>query len=511
MAFSIPFPSPVLVSALAESGKLSQKIFQLVDWDNLPLKHTHQACACHISQERRTRRRKMQLLLLFLICVWSPVATQHRLVEDICTAKPKDIPVNPICIYRDPEKKSQEGPGSGPDPETIPTFTNPRVWELSKANSRFAAIFYKNLTSSKNANENIFMSPISISTAFAMTKLGACGNTLQQLMTVFKFDTISAKTSDQIHFFFAKLNCRLYKKINKSSELISANRLFGEKSLVFNETYQNISEVVYGAKLWPLNFKEKPDLSRAFINNWVANKTEKHIMEVIPEGGIDTTTVLVLINTIYFKGHWKSKFPIENTKAELFFKTPSDSCQVPTMYQEASFRYASIPGSQVQVLELPYKGDDITMVLILPFMHTRLAQVEQELTSDILEGWLNSLKEVSLSVHLPRFQIEDSFSLKEKLQQMGLKDLFDPEHASLPGIITGSQMNFYVSEAFHKASLEVNEEGSEAAAATAVMITGRSFPLNKLVFNANRPFMVLIREVAINSILFMGRVADPCS
>ncbi|KAH0618236.1 hypothetical protein JD844_017251 [Phrynosoma platyrhinos] len=434
----------------------------------------------------------MEVLLLFLICVWSPVATQHRLVEDICTAKPRDIPVNPICIYRDPDKKPQEGPGPGSDPETIPTFTNPRVWELSKANSRFAAVFYKNLTSSKNPSENIFMSPI-------MNRV------------VFKFDTISAKTSDQIHFFFAKLNCRLYKKINKSSELISANRLFGEKSLVFNETYQNISEVVYGAKLWPLNFKEKPDLSRAFINNWVANKTEKHIMEVIPEGGIDTTTVLVLINTIYFKGHWKSKFPLENTKAELFFRTPSDSCQVPTMYQEASFRYASIPKSQVQVLELPYKGDDITMVLILPFMHTRLAQVEQELTSDKLESWLNSLKEVSLSVHLPRFQIEDSFSLKEKLQQMGLKDLFSPEHASLPGIITGSQMNFYVSEAFHKASLEVNEEGSEAAAATAVMITGRSFPLNKLVFNANRPFMVLIREVAINSILFMGRVADPCS
>ncbi|XP_003219911.1 antithrombin-III [Anolis carolinensis] len=455
--------------------------------------------------------RKMQLLLLLLTCLWSHVASQHRLAVDICTAKPKDIPVNPICIYRNPEKKPQEDAGPGSDPETIPASTNPRVWELSKANSRFAVNFYKNLTSSRNTIENVFMSPISISTAFAMTKLGACGNTLQQLMTVFKFDSISAKTSDQIHFFFAKLNCRLYKKINKSAELISANRLFGEKSLVFNETYQNISEVVYGAKLWPLNFKEKPESSRATINNWVANKTENLIKEVIPEGGIDQNTVLVLVNTIYFKGNWKSKFPIENTQMEPFFRTPSDSCLVPTMYLENFFRYANIPSSQVQVLELPYKGDDITMVLILPFEGKPLAQVEQELTADKLEGWLNALKTANPAVHLPRFKIDDSFSLKEKLQQMGLKDLFDHGHASLPGMIAGSQADLYVSEAFHKASLEVNEEGSEASAATAVMATFRSFRRDRLVFRADRPFMVLIREVSINSILFMGRVADVCS
>ncbi|XP_062990007.1 antithrombin-III [Elgaria multicarinata webbii] len=446
----------------------------------------------------------MQLQLLLLICLWSAVAPQHRLVKDVCTAKPKDIPVNPMCIYRSPE-------GASSVPQNAPPYINPRVWELSKANSRFATAFYKDLASSKNANENIFMSPLSISTAFAMAKLGACGNTLEQLMAVFQFDTISTKTSDQIHFFFAKLNCRLYKKLNKSSELVSANRLFGEKSLIFNETYQNISEVVYGAKLLPLNFKEKPELSRAAINDWVANKTEKRITNVIPEGGIDDSTVLVLVNTIFFKGHWKSKFRVENTKMELFYRAISEPCSVATMYQEAMFRYASISSSKVQVLELPYKGDDITMVLILPFADTSLAQVEQQLTSEKLESWLNSLEEVSLTVHLPRFQMEDSFSLKEKLQRMGLTDLFHPEHSSLPGIIAGGRPELYVSEAFHKASLEVNEEGSEAAAATTVIMMGRSFQFNKLVFNANRPFLVLIREVGINSILFMGKVADPCS
>uniref|UniRef100_A0A8C8R948 Antithrombin-III n=1 Tax=Pelusios castaneus TaxID=367368 RepID=A0A8C8R948_9SAUR len=455
-------------------------------------------------------KRKMQLLMLLVISLCSRVASHLYPVVDICTAKPKDILVNPICIYRNPEK---EGEGLGPEQrkEKIPESTNPRVWELSKANSRFATVFYKYLADSKNDNENIFMSPLSISTAFAMTKLGACGDTLQQLMEVFQFDTISEKTSDQIHFFFAKLNCRLYKKANQSSELVSANRLFGEKSLIFNETYQNISEVVYGAKLWPLNFKEKPELSRNLINEWVANKTEKRITDVIPEGAIDELTVLVLVNTIYFKGHWKSEFPAQNTKMDKFHKSDGESCTTPMMYQETKFRHAFISSDQVQVVELPYKGDDITMVLILPTVDRSLGDVERDLTSERLQGWLDSMKEITLSVHLPRFRIEDNFSLKEKLQHMGLVDLFSPENAKLPGIVAEGRTDLYVSDAFHKAFLEVNEEGSEAAASTAVVISGRSFPMNKMIFNANRPFLLLIREAALNTIIFMGRISNPCS
>ncbi|XP_006017776.1 antithrombin-III isoform X1 [Alligator sinensis] len=454
----------------------------------------------------------MHLFVVLIISMWGAVAPQQHRVEDICTAKPKDVPVNPICIYRNPEKKPQEGEGPEADQakDKIPEFTNRRVWELSKANSRFAVIFYKYMADSKSDQGNIFMSPLSISTAFAMTKLGACGDTLQQLMEVFQFDTITEKTSDQIHFFFAKLNCRLYKKADKSSELISANRLFGEKSLVFNETYQNISEVVYGAKLWPLNFKEEPEQSRTVINDWVTNKTEKRITEVIPQGVIDENTVLVLVNTIYFKGHWKSEFPVHNTKLETFYKVGGETCQVPMMYQEAKFHYAVVQNNRVHILELPYKGDNITMVLILPDRDRLLLDVERELTSEKLQEWLSSMKEILLSVYLPRFRIEDSFSLKENLQKMGLLDLFKPKAAKLPGIVADNRTDLYVSDAFHKAFLEVNEEGSEAAAVTAVTISGRSFPLNKVVFNANRPFLLFIREAALNTIIFMGRIANPC-
>ncbi|KAM6218006.1 antithrombin-III isoform 2-T2 [Rhynchocyon petersi] len=409
-----------------------------------------------------------------------------------------------MCIYRSPDKKAAE---EGPE-QKIPESTNRRVWELSKANSHFATVFYQHLADSKNDNDNIFLSPLSISTAFAMTKLGACDNTLKQLMEVFKFDTISEKTSDQIHFFFAKLNCRLYRKANKSSELISANRLFGDKSLIFNETYQDISELVYGAKLQPLDFKNA-EQSRVTINNWVANKTEGRITDVIPPEAITEFTVLVLVNTIYFKGLWKSKFSSENTRNELFYKADGETCPVSMMYQEGKFRYRRV-AEGTQVLELPFKGDDITMVLILPKPEKNLAKVEQQLTLEVQQEWLDGLEETMLAVHMPRFRIEDSFSMKEQMQDMGLVDLFMPDKAKLPGIVADGRQDLYVSDAFHKAFLEVNEEGSEAAASTATGIAGRSLNPNRVIFKANRPFLVFIRETALNTIIFMGRVANPC-
>lgn len=452
----------------------------------------------------------MHLLTALLLTLLGLVSS-HAHYPDICTAKPKDIPLNPMCIYRkEVVEVEEEQAKDGSPTEKIPENTNPRVWELSKANSRFAMDFFKIVADSKTNSENLFMSPLSISQAFTMAKLGACDNTLKQLMEVFHFDQVSEKASDQIHFFFAKLNCRLYRKANKSSELVSTNRLFGEKSLTFNQTYQDISEAVYGAKLWPLNFKEKAENSREIINNWVANKTEKRITNVIPEGAITEDTILVLVNVIYFKGLWKSKFDSLNTETADFHVPGRDEpCDIPTMYQESKFRYGAYKDDAVQVLELPYKGDDISMVIVLPSDGTPLEAVERALSLEKFSEWVNKAQEVQLSVHLPRFKIDDNFSVKEKLEKLGLVDLFDPHTARLPGIVSDGRADLYVSEAFHKAFLEVNEEGSEASAATAVMLAGRSFRPNRITFRANRPFLVFIREVAMNAIIFMGRVSNP--
>ncbi|XP_054458131.1 antithrombin-III [Anoplopoma fimbria] len=429
---------------------------------------------------------------------------------DICSAKPKDLPLEPRCIYRSPDPDPDPEAGEGPTTEPIPESTNPRVWELSKANSRFALSLFKHLALGKAPEANIFMSPISISTAFAMTKLGACNQTLQQIMEVFQFHTIKEKTSDQVHFFFAKLNCRLFRKKDKTTELISANRLFGDKSLVFNETYQNISETVYGAKLMPLNFKENPEVARVTINNWISNKTENLIQDTLPAGALDSNTILVLVNTIYFKGQWKNKFDKENVYVSDFHVSESRTCSVNMMYQETKFRYRYFPDDHVQLLEMPYRGDDITMVIILPTRDTTLTKVEEGLDLNRLTSWLEEMKETTVAVHVPRFRVEDSFSVKEKLQDMGLKDLFSAERASLPGMLEDGSEGLHISDAFHKAFLEVNEEGSEAAASTTVVAVGRSINLNREVFQADRPFLLIIRESTINTMLFTARVADPC-
>ncbi|XP_057182133.1 antithrombin-III [Triplophysa rosa] len=438
--------------------------------------------------------------------LWTFALCSVYAAKDICNAKPKDMPLEPMCVYRNPDISVEPTQA----PEKIPVSTNPRVLELSKANSRFALTLFKQLSERKSSSENIFLSPLSISTAFAMTKLGACNRTLEQLMKVFQFDSIKEKTSDQVHFFFAKLNCRLYRRKHETTELISANRLFGDKSTIFNETYQHISEMVYGAKMMPLNFKEKPDDSRMVINEWIANKTENRIKDTLPEGSIDSDTILVLVNAIYFKGQWKHKFDKQDVMNLDFHVSETHSCPVPMMYQERKFQYAYIPDDKVKILELPYNGRDITMILILPNEGTALSEVVANMNLKALVGWLNKMNETTVTMQIPRFRIEDSLSLKEELEKMGLEDLFSPTRASLPGMVAEDGPNLYISDAYHKAFLEVNEEGSEAAAATAVVAKGRSLNPFRESFIANRPFLLLIRESSINALLFTGRVANPC-
>uniref|UniRef100_A0A4W4G852 Antithrombin-III n=1 Tax=Electrophorus electricus TaxID=8005 RepID=A0A4W4G852_ELEEL len=364
---------------------------------------------------------------------------------------------------------------------------------LSQANGRFALSLFKQLAKDKGAEGNIFMSPLSISTAFAMTKLGACNSTLEQIMKVRRSEVDSCPLLDQVHFFFAKLNCRLYRKKHNTVELVSANRLFGEKSLTFNENYQNISEIVYGAKLLPLHFKEKPEMSRQKINAWVSEKTKGKINETLPEGSIDSTTILVLVNTIYFKGQWKKKFDKADVTELPFHVSEKEKCPVPMMYQETKFQYQRFPEDGVKVLELPYNGGGISMVLVLPTENTKL--------SEKLSGWLNATTETTVAVQIPRFRIEDSFKCSPTSPFSG---------NAVSGMVANFTKGLYVSEAYHKAFLEVNEEGSEAAGATALAFLGRSLNLNRESFVANRPFLLFIREFTINAIIFAGRVANPC-
>uniref|UniRef100_A0A4W3GHN1 Serpin family C member 1 n=1 Tax=Callorhinchus milii TaxID=7868 RepID=A0A4W3GHN1_CALMI len=504
-------------------------------------------CALGVTALFCVRMPGVAVLVSVLVMVTVALEATHPDMSH-CTSRLSELPGQPLCQYRAPGQRGPQAAG--------PPNTNPRLWALSNANTQFALRLYQHLADATPVN-NIFLSPLSISTAFAMTKLAACGDTLRQLTEVsqrhsrgsvqstwqltpsmcmggcvcggvgavcvggavcvwwgvcvcvvgrvcvrvvgrvcvcgggacvcvvgrcvcvwwgeptldwsetmmpshrpqvFKFDTIAEKTSDQTHYFFAKLNCRFYRKINGSSELVSANRLFGEQSLNFNQTFQNISQAVYNAKIIPVNFKYQPEQARAVINGWVAEHTEQRIQDVVPENTLTSNTALVLVNAIYFKGWWKSTFNKEVTTVMDFYRNATSHCKTPMMYQSSSFRFGRFPADGVKVIELPYGTGKVTMVLVLPLPRVSLFEVESKLNTEKLDLWLSSLRSQTVDLTLPKFRVQTSFSVKESLQEMGLLDLFNPEKANLQGLVDGLSDGLYVSDAFHKAFLEVSSK-----------------------------------------------------
>uniref|UniRef100_A0A8C4X064 Antithrombin-III n=1 Tax=Eptatretus burgeri TaxID=7764 RepID=A0A8C4X064_EPTBU len=418
-----------------------------------------------------------------------------------------------FCSYRMSDTRKQDTRTPDDVPETPPDRTNPRVAELSRANAAFSFKLYRSLVSHRGPEANVFLSPLSISTSFAMTKLGACGDTLRQIMQVFEFESIKEKTSSQIHMFFSKLNDRLYRKANKSAQLVAANRLFGDKSVAFNPSYQEFSERYYGAKLLPLNFADKTNESLFTINNWVAEKTEGKVKNVIPPDGITPETQLVIVNAIFFKGLWKQKFDEYYTYLTDFHPALGRSCNVSMMEKKGRFRHARLESEGLQILELPYHGDAFSIILLLPTRRYQLAEIEARMSPDSMNRWLKAMREQQVFVSLPRFKLEDSFSLKEHLHDLGLIDIFSAQHADLSGMIVpdSNHRGLYASDAYHKAFIEVNEAGSEAGAASAIVFLARSSQPNMEEFHADQPFVMLIREVALNSVLFLGRVTQPCN
>uniref|UniRef100_UPI00358E0B41 antithrombin-III n=1 Tax=Myxine glutinosa TaxID=7769 RepID=UPI00358E0B41 len=418
-----------------------------------------------------------------------------------------------LCSYRISDTDKQHPRTSDDVPKTLPDRTNPRVAELSRANAKFSFKLYRSLASRRGPEENVFLSPLSISTSFAMTMLGACGDTLRQIMQVFEFESVTKKTSSQIHMFFSKLNDRLYRKANKSTQLVAANRLFGTKSIVFNPSYQDFSEGHYGAKLLPLNFAEKTNESLFAINNWVAEKTQGKVKNVIPPDGITPETQLVIVNAIFFKGMWKHGFDKYNTYYTDFHPTLDLFCNVSMMEEKGRFRHARLESEGLQILELPYHGDAFSIILLLPTRRYQLEEIEARLSPESINRWIKAMSEQPVFVSLPRFSLEDSFSLKEHLQALGLIDIFSAQDADLSGMLVpdSKHMGLYASDVFHKAFIEVNEAGSEAGAASAIVFLARSSQPNMEEFHADQPFVMLIREVALNSVLFMGRVSHPCN
>ncbi|XP_075069077.1 leukocyte elastase inhibitor-like [Mixophyes fleayi] len=380
-----------------------------------------------------------------------------------------------------------------------------KMEKLSSACTHFSLDLFKTLSQS-NTTGNIFYAPQSISTALAMIYMGAKGRTAEQLSKALHFEGV-----DEIHLSFQILNAQINKKSGSSYALHLANRLFGEQTFNFLDEFLSSLQGLYYAKLGTVDFMSACEAARKKINTWVSERTKGKIPEVLSEGSVDGNTKLVLVNAIYFKGDWAEKFNIEHTTEAPFRLNKNDQKPVKMMYQMKRFPFNYVPEVSCRILELPYVGKELSMIILLPDDieddTTGLQKLEKGLTLKKLQEWTRSenMHPIDVHVHLPKFKLEDSYKLKSALSALGVVDIFDLFHADLSGM--SESPNLFLSEVVHKSFVEVNEEGTEAAAATAGI--AMMCMLREEHFKADHPFLFFIRHNETNAILFFGRFSSP--
>jgi len=379
---------------------------------------------------------------------------------------------------------------------------NEDLQTVVKGNSDFCFDLYQEL---KGEEGNLFFSPYSISTALAMTYAGARGETEKQMAQVLHFPL----TQESMHPAFSKLQSDLNAIQNKGDVQISiANSLWAQKSYKFLDSFIDLNKKYYGAGLYFVDFITKREAARKQINNWVEKKTHDKIKELIKPPMLNSLTTLVLCNAIYFKGDWLSQFDKAKTYNRDFHVSPDTTILVPMMYQQTRLKYKCF--GEFCALELPYEGNDLSMIIFLPNEDDGLLEFEDHLTADSVHVWIDELMKMDeglVMVNMPKFKTISEFELSRTLYDMGMPDAFSLPPTDFSGM-TGVK-DLFISKIVHKAYVEVNEEGTEAAAATAVVMKrgGRHETIS--IFRADHPFIFLIRENQTGSILFIGRIVDP--
>uniref|UniRef100_UPI0037E938A9 leukocyte elastase inhibitor-like n=1 Tax=Semicossyphus pulcher TaxID=241346 RepID=UPI0037E938A9 len=376
---------------------------------------------------------------------------------------------------------------------------------ISSANTDFALDLLRTL-SQVNPTRNIFVSPLSISSALAMVYLGAKGDTAAQMAQALSFGS-----GEGVHADFQALNADINSP-SSSYILKLANRLYGEKTANFLPNFLDATQKYYQADLKAVDFIGAPEGCREEINGWVEQQTENKIKDLLKPGTVSSMTRLALVNAIYFKGNWKSRFDVANTQEMTFKVNQNENKQVQMMYQMKKLPYNYIPELGLQILELPYVDEELSMFILLPEESEDgsdpLLKLEKELTRERLDEWTNRENmdiHSEVLIHLPKFKLEEDYELNDPLAKLGMNDVFCAAKADLSGM--NSEGGLFLSTVAHKAFVEVNEEGTEAAAATAGMV---SFcMLREEHFTADHPFLFFIRHNKTKSILFLGRFSSP--
>jgi len=377
----------------------------------------------------------------------------------------------------------------------------PSVAAVASNNTAFACDLYAQL---KTQDGNLFFSPYSVSTALAMTYAGARGETAAQMAKALHFSLPQA----ELHPAFAALAAQMNAVQTAGHVKLSiANSLWPYKTYPFLEDYLALVKKNYGSTITPVDYEHAEPAARAQINQWVEDKTQKKITNIIG-APLDPLTRLVLVNAVYFKGTWESPFKAEETKNAPFHRPVGDPVQTPLMTHTRTYKYGE--WQTVQVIELPYAGNELSMLVLLPSSTNGMAELEGDLSVSGLQQWRQQLRLQKVQLFLPKFKITwGAALLNNALQALGMSDAFNATRADFSGM--DGRPDLLISRILQKAFVDVNEEGTEAAAATAITMHSLAIsrPRPPPVFRADHPFLFLIQENATGSILFMGRVTDP--
>lgn len=377
---------------------------------------------------------------------------------------------------------------------------------VSSSNTAFALELFRTLSQTNPAG-NIFVSPLSIGAALATVYEGAKGDTAAQITQALSFSS-----GEGVHANFQKLNAEINSP-SASYILKLANRLYGENIAHFLPDFIDVTHRNYLADPITVDFIGAPEACRAAINSWVEQQTENKIKDLLKPGTVNKDTRLALVNAVYFKGNWRNPFKEANTKEMPFEIRQNETVPVQMMYQRKKLPYNYIADHDLQILELPYVGEELSMFILLPKESSDgsgpLLKLEKELTQERLNEWTdrkNMEVHSEVLVHLPKFKLEEDYELNDPLAKLGMKNVFCAGRADLSGM--NGEPGLFLSTMAHKAFVEVNEEGTEATAATGAVIKLESF-IPDTHFTADHPFLFFIRYNETKSILFFGRFSSP--
>lgn len=387
--------------------------------------------------------------------------------------------------------------------DTAPSVSADDLVKLVEGNNAFAWNLFQVL---QDTEGNIFYSPHSISEALAMTYAGTGGRTETQMADALQFLLPQGALHPAFNYLDLQLDKRGEGAEGKDGEgfrLNVVNAIWGQQDFKFQGPFLDVLAQNYGAGLRLLDFEKNAEGSRNTINDWVAGQTEDRIKDLIPKGAINEWTRLVLTNAIYFNAAWQFPFDKDNTNGGTFYNLSGSTTTPQMMHQTHSFGYTE--GDNYQAVELPYDGYELSMVVLLPDSG-KFTEFQHSLNAAKVNNIMANMQHTEVILTMPKFEFESSFGLNDSLKELGMTDAFDSVLADFSGM--DGKKDLYITDVIHKAFVSVDEAGTEAAAATAVIMGLTAMPMDDVTMTIDRPFVFLIRDIQTGAVLFIGQVTN---